>query len=149
MGNIFNNDFQEFIACLNKYDVDYILVGGYSVILHGYPRNTGDLDVWVNPVKDNYVKLMFAFQEFGLPSIPTEMFFDLQNYDVFGFGRPPVSIEILTNVKGLTFEVAKKDIVIFEEDHVKVKTISYRHLIEAKKSSNRPRDINDIENLEK
>lgn len=149
MGNIFNNDFQEFIVCLNKHNVDYILVGGYSVILHGYPRTTGGLDIWVNPIITNYEKLMTAFLEFGLPHIPSEKFFDLQNYVVFGFGRPPVSIEILTNVLGLTFDVAKKDIVIFEEDNIKVKTISYRHLIEAKKTSNRPRDINDIENLEK
>jgi hypothetical protein len=149
MGNIFNNDFREFILCLNKHEVDYILVGGYSVILHGYPRTTGDLDVWVNPIKENYNKLMVAFQEFGLPNIPSDAFFDLIQYDVFGFGRPPVSIEILRNVKGLIFEEAKKDIVIFEENDFKVKTISYHHLIEAKKSSNRPRDINDIENLEK
>lgn len=47
-GNIFNDDFRDFIHCLNKHDVEYILVGGYSVIAHGYPRTTGNMDIWVN-----------------------------------------------------------------------------------------------------
>jgi len=59
-------DFQEFITILNNYEVDYILVGGYSVILHGYSRTTGDLDVWVKPEKNNYKKLVNACIEFGL-----------------------------------------------------------------------------------
>ena len=48
MGNIFNKDFRDFIAALNKNEVRYILVGGYSVILHGYSRTTGDMDFWVD-----------------------------------------------------------------------------------------------------
>ncbi|MGN6177564.1 MAG: hypothetical protein ACTHNW_00170 [Mucilaginibacter sp.] len=47
MGNIFNDDFREFIQCFNLANVKYILVGGYSVILHGYSRTTGDMDIWV------------------------------------------------------------------------------------------------------
>jgi hypothetical protein len=133
MADIFNSDFEVFFKCLNDRDVDYILVGGYSVVLHGYPRTTGALDVWVNPVEENYAKLMKAFIDFGLPSIPKKSFFDLDNFDVFGFGRPPVSIEILTQVKGLDFQDAKSEIVVFEENDLKVKTISYRHLLEAKK----------------
>ena len=53
MGNIFNDDFQDFIQALNHHNVEYILVGGYSVILHGYARTTGDLDIWVNKTKNN------------------------------------------------------------------------------------------------
>jgi hypothetical protein len=48
MGNLFNQDFNDFIQLLRKHDVAYILVGGYSVVLHGYPRTTGDLDLWIN-----------------------------------------------------------------------------------------------------
>ena len=54
MGNIFNGDFQDFITALNNNEVEYILVGGYSVILHGYSRTTGDLDIWVNKKSENY-----------------------------------------------------------------------------------------------
>lgn len=63
MGNIFNSDFRDFISALNNNTVDYILVGGYSVILHGYLRTTGDLDIWVNKKKKNYAKLVKAFEE--------------------------------------------------------------------------------------
>ena len=51
MGNIFNEDFQDFISALNKHNVEYLLVGGYSVILHGYARTTGDLELWINKTK--------------------------------------------------------------------------------------------------
>jgi hypothetical protein len=54
MANIFNDDFQDFLKSLNESQVEYILVGGYSVILHGYSRTTGDMDIWVRKTKDNY-----------------------------------------------------------------------------------------------
>ena len=53
MGNIFNNDFQDFISALNNNNVEYLLVGGYSVILHGHSRTTGDMDIWVNRTSEN------------------------------------------------------------------------------------------------
>ncbi|MFD1629669.1 hypothetical protein [Pseudopedobacter beijingensis] len=54
MGNIFNEDFKEFITLLNTYNIKYILVGGYSVVLHGYPRSTEDMDIWVEQSIENY-----------------------------------------------------------------------------------------------
>ncbi len=64
--NIFNEDFQDFIIALNTCKVEYILVGGYSVILHGYARTTGDMDIWVNATEENYGRLVKAFALFGL-----------------------------------------------------------------------------------
>ncbi len=61
MGNIFNQDFQEFVRSLNKFEVEYLLVGGYTVVLYGYHRTTGALDIWVNPTEANYSKLNLAF----------------------------------------------------------------------------------------
>jgi hypothetical protein len=55
MGNIFNEDFRDFITALNKSQVDYMLVGGYSVILHGYSRTTGDMDIWVEKKKQTII----------------------------------------------------------------------------------------------
>jgi len=66
MGDIFNDDFIDFIACFNKHNVEYVLVGGYSVILHGYIRTTGDMDIWVNSTKENYQKNLKSFSDFGL-----------------------------------------------------------------------------------
>jgi len=62
MANIFNDDFQDFLKALNEFQVEYILVGGYSVILHGYSRTTGDMDIWVKKTKENYLKIGRAFR---------------------------------------------------------------------------------------
>jgi hypothetical protein len=61
MGNIFKEDFREFIDALNINGVRYILVGGYSVILHGHSRTTGDMDIWVDRTLENYKKIISFF----------------------------------------------------------------------------------------
>jgi hypothetical protein len=70
MANIFNDDFRDFLDALNHNEVKYILVGGFSVILHGYPRTTGDMDIWVQRSSENYQKIKKAFFEFGMPVFP-------------------------------------------------------------------------------
>ena len=67
MGNVFNPDFQEFLLTLNKNEVHYVLVGGYSVIYHGFPRTTGDLDLFIEVSKSNYLKLAQAVEQFQMP----------------------------------------------------------------------------------
>jgi hypothetical protein len=149
MGNIFNQDFQDFINSLNKFNVDYLLVGGYAVILRGYNRTTGDMDIWVNKTQENYKKLVEAFYQFGLSvSDMTESnFLTNSNFDVFTYGRPPVSIDIMTAVKGLTFTEAysKKEVYDFED--LTINLISKSDLLVAKKAANRLKDLNDIEHL--
>lgn len=88
MGNIFHDDFRDFIKALNSQQVEYILVGGYSVILYGYARTTGDIDIWVNPVSENYNKLVKSFQEFGMPlfDMTEKNFLHNKSLDVFTFG---------------------------------------------------------------
>jgi len=149
MGNIFHDDFKDFIKALNNQEVDYILVGGYSVILHGYSRTTGDLDIWVNPTTDNYNKLIKAFYEFGMAifDMSKENFLYNKEVDVFTFGKPPVSIDIMKEVKGLEFESAYKRSAIVETEGITIRLVDYRDLIKAKKASGRAKDINDIENL--
>jgi hypothetical protein len=61
MGNIFNDDFQDFLKSINNKQVKYVLVGGYSVIFHGFPRTTGDLDIFVEVSQYNYLRLKEAF----------------------------------------------------------------------------------------
>lgn len=150
MGNIFNQDFQEFILSLNEANVDYMLVGGYAVILYGYHRTTGDLDVWIKPTPENFKKMKKAFLLFGLPTdvISEDDFVNNKDFEVFTFGRPPVSINIMTNVKGLEFDDAYKSSIINETEGFEIRLISYNQLIESKKSSNRFRDLNDIAQLE-
>ena len=149
MGNIFNEDFRDFINCFNTYKVKYILVGGYSVILHGYSRTTGDMDLWVERTKENYENIKIAFLHFGMPvfDMTEEVFLNNVYLNVFTFGRPPSSIDIMVAVKGLNFEECYKNAVYFEEDGLMVRTIYINDLISAKKASGRAKDINDLENL--
>lgn len=149
MGNIFDEDFREFIEALNKHNVEYILVGGFSVILYGYSRTTGDLDLWVNKSTENYAKLVKAFNQFGMPvfDMTEENFLNHPFWDVFSFGRSPVAIDILTAVKGLNFEEAYLKSKIFEEQGIQIRTIHKNDLIKAKKASNRPKDQDDIDNI--
>jgi hypothetical protein len=149
MGNIFNEDFRDFINSLNNYDVKYILVGGYSVILHGYSRTTGDMDIWVERTSENYKKINTAFLNFGMPvfDMTEHAFLNDKKLDVFTFGRPPSSIDIMVAVKGLNFADCYKNAVYFEEDGLKIRTIYITDLINAKKASGRSKDMDDLENL--
>ncbi len=151
MGNIFNSDFQDFITALNRSEVEYVLVGGYSVILHGYARTTGDLDIWVNKTVENYQKIVHAFKMFGMPvfDMTEENFLNNSNVDVFTFGRPPVSIDLITSIKGLEFEPTYKKALVHKVDELEIRLIHLNDLIQAKKSAGRPRDMNDIEHLNK
>lgn len=149
MGNVFDDDFRDFISALNEEEVDYILVGGFSVILHGYSRTTGDLDVWVKKTELNYHKLSKAFQKFGMPvfDMTRDNFLNHPTWDVFTFGRSPVAIDIMTSVKGLDFEETFGQTKLFEEDGLFIRTIHKNDLITAKKASNRPKDQDDLENI--
>ncbi|RYD80149.1 MAG: hypothetical protein EOP55_03010, partial [Sphingobacteriales bacterium] len=143
MGNIFNDDFREFIQALNQNNVKYILVGGYSVILHGYSRTTGDMDIWVERTEENYKKIFNAFYQFGMPvfDMTKENFLNHPDWEVFSFGRPPTSIDLMIMVKGLNFEECYTNAVFFEEDDLIIRTINYEDLLTAKKSSARAKDI--------
>ncbi|MBE8713590.1 nucleotidyltransferase [Sphingobacterium hungaricum] len=149
MGNIFQEDFREFIQALNNNKVRYILVGGFAVIMHGYSRTTGDMDIWVDRTKENYLNLVKAFQEFGMPTfdMTEENFLNHIEWDVFTFGVPPVAIDIMVQVKGLVFDENFSSAVEFEDDGLKIRTLHKNQLLEAKRHSNRPKDIDDINNL--
>jgi hypothetical protein len=147
--NIFNEDFQDFISALNNNEVEYILVGGYSVILHGYSRTTGDLDIWVNKEKGNYLKLVKAFTEFKMPvfDMTEDNFLQNPELNVFTFGRPPSRIDIMTDVKGLNFNETFKTSQIVQVEDLKVRLIERNQLLKAKRAAGRFKDLDDIENL--
>lgn len=150
MGNIFNEDFRDFIAALNAQQVRYILVGGYSVILHGYPRTTGDMDIWVDRTSENYSKLLLAFHQFKMPvfDMTEENFLDHPDWNVFTFGIPPVAIDLMVQIKGLDFQSCYDKSIVFKEEDLEIRTINKEDLIKAKKSAGRPKDLNDLENFD-
>ncbi len=148
MADYFNKDFKDFISALNNQKVDYILAGGMAVILHGYVRATGDMDIWVNKRVENYQKLVAAFKEFRMPVFDmTESNFMSDQYDVWTFGVSPVKIEIMTAVKGLKFEEAYASSQIYTEDNVSIRFLGINSLIQAKKAAGRFKDLDDIDQL--
>jgi hypothetical protein len=150
MGNIFNSDFRDFIEALNKNDVRYILVGGYSVILHGYSRTTGDMDLWVERTKENYLKILNAFAEFGMSvfDMTEENFLNHPVWDVFTFGITPVAIDLMIKLEGIDFPSAYNRSVIFKDEDLEIRTIHKNDLIAAKQKAGRSKDLDDLENLQ-
>lgn len=126
-----------------------MLVGGYAVVLHGYPRTTGDMDLWVERSVENYQKIKRAFSQFGMPvfDMNEKNFISHPVWDVFTFGNPPVAIDIMTRIEGMDFETVFKRSVIFEDEELKIRTIHKNDLIRAKKNAGRSKDLNDLENL--
>ena len=150
MQNIFNQDFREFIEALNAHKVEYILVGGYAVILHGYLRTTGDLDIWLNRTEDNYLKFIKAGNSFGQPTAQFTLSNFLSNFDidVFSFGKPPMAIDIMLEVKGLNFKECFEKSQFQDVEGLSVNVIWLPHLIAAKKAAGRGKDLVDIEYLD-
>lgn len=151
MGNIFNSDFRDFIMALNKNAVKYILVGGYSVILHGYSRTTGDMDIWVERSDENYSKIVKAFKDFGMPvfDMTKENFLEHPIWDVFTFGIPPVAIDVMIKIDGFNFEEVIERSVILNDGDLVVRVIHKNDLIAAKLKANRFKDMDDVENLKR
>src|SRR6516165_8615376 len=100
----FPADLREFLKLLNSARVEYLLVGGYAVAYYGYPRATADLDVWVAASDNNARKLVRTLKEFGfdLPNLRPEIF--LAKDRIVRFGEPPLRIEILTSISGVSFD---------------------------------------------
>ena len=126
-----------------------MLVGGYAVILHGYRRTTGDMDIWIRNDKANYEKLIKAFFEFGLPVLDMTLknFLNTKNMDVFSYGRPPVSIEIMTLLKGCDFDESFKLSQIYSDEGLEIRTIHINTLKQSKKAAGRYKDLDDLEKL--
>lgn len=137
-------DFKEFLSLLNSNKVEYLLIGGYAVGYYGYPRPTGDMDVWINRTPDNAQRVVHALREFGF-DCPIKLL--VKENEVIRMGVPPFRLEILTTISGVTFSEcygARLQVVIDETD---VSLISLPHLKLNKRASGRSKDITDLENL--
>ena len=140
-------DFREFLNLLNSLQVDYILVGGYAVAYHGYPRYTGDIDIWVAVFEENAKRIVAALKEFGfdLPELSEELFLD--EHRMTRLGREPVKIEILNHISGVDFSGAKERAELADFDGLKVPVISLSDLRVNKRASGRSKDLADLDNL--
>ena len=140
-------DFKEFLRLLNAHNVEYLLIGGYAVGYHGYPRATVDMDIWIAIHPANAEKTVAALKEFGFdpPDLSPQLF--LQEWQIIRMGVPPVRIEIATTISGVDFAECYAQRVQDQLDGVEVKLISRDHLKRNKKASGRHQDLADLEHL--
>ena len=140
-------DFKEFLKLLNVHQVEYLLIGGYAVGYHGYPRATADMDIWISMHPGNAERIVAVLKEFGFdpPELSLELF--LKDWQIIRLGVPPVRIELATTVSGVNFSECYAERVVDVLDGVKVNLISLKHLKNNKKSCGRHQDLADLENL--
>ncbi len=140
-------DFKEFLKLLKEHEVRYLLIGGYAVGFHGYPRATADMDIWVAIHPENANKIVTVLKEFGfdLPELSQNLF--LQEKQIIRMGVPPVKLEISTSISGVEFDACYEKRIVAELDGVEVNLIGLNDLKVNKKASGRSKDITDLENL--
>src|SRR5690606_35985404 len=133
-------DFKDFLKLLNENAVDYLLIGGYAVAYYGYPRATVDMDVWVAISPGNAEKTTRALRDFGfdVPELSAELF--LSPNKVVRMGVPPLRIEVLTTISGVSFDECFRHRTVAEIDGVPVSLISLEHLKINKRASGRLKD---------
>jgi predicted nucleotidyltransferase len=141
------SDFKEFLKLLNAHKVEYLLIGGYAVGYHGYPRATVDMDIWIAMNPANSQKIVTVLKEFGfdLPELSPELF--QKEWQITRLGVPPVMIELATTLSGVNFNECYAERVVDILDGVKVNLISLKHLKMNKTASGRHQDLADLENL--
>ena len=143
-----SRDFREFVASLNAHDVRYLVVGGYAVALHGYPRFTKDLDVWLWLEAENAAKAVQALADFGFASLDLKSDDFLVPDQIIQLGYPPNRIDLITTLPGVEFVSCFDQREIVMVDDILVNFIDRESLKRNKQASGRLQDLADLENLE-
>ncbi len=140
-------DFKDFLRLLNAHRVEYLLIGGYAVSYHGYPRATVDLDIWIARTPDNAQHVLAVLREFGFadPVLTTALF--LEQDRIIRMGVPPFRIEVATTISGVEFDTCYRSRIDAVIDGVPVPVIDLASLRRNKRAAGRNKDLDDLENL--
>ena len=143
-----NRDFVDLLRAFVAADVRFLVVGAYALAVHGRPRGTGDLDVWVEASPDNAACVMRALQAFGAPVAEISQA-DFERPGVtYQMGLPPGRIDVLTDLTGISFAEAWPDRMRRPFGDVEVDFIGRASFIRNKRATGRPKDLVDVEGLE-
>lgn len=140
-------DFKEFLRLLNAHQVEYLLIGGYAVGFHGHPRATGDLDIWVGTDDANAQRVVRVIREFGFDDNQLTDALVAQPGHIIRMGVPPVRIEVLNSISGVSFKECLARSVPADLDGVPLRMIGLSDLRINKLQSGRPKDLADLEEL--
>jgi predicted nucleotidyltransferase len=141
------DEYLSFIRLLNEHQVEYVVLGGYAVIVHGYIRTTGDVDILINTTEQNADKMLMVMLKFGYDVYDFELKDFIQEPGCISLDRYNGKIEILTSTLGVTFEECYANKVVVETDGIPINFISLTDLIKNKQAVGRPKDLEDIRNL--
>jgi len=144
-----NRDFAEMLGALCDQQVEFLIVGAYAMAAHGLPRATGDIDIWVRPTEGNAEKVWAALQAFGAPVFNLTLKDLSEPGIVFQIGLPPNRIDILTRITGVDFEQAWSERLEIVLDGRTLPVLGRADLIHNKRSTGRPKDLGDVQMLEK
>lgn len=147
--SMFNKHFQEFIELLEKNRVSYLIVGGYAVGVHGFPRYTGDLDVFVAINERNAERIVQTFTDFGFGDIGLSPDDFTEEELVVEIGREPMKIQILTGIDGVKFNECQTSALPIDLGGIKVPFIGFSELLKNKAASPRAKDKIDLEELKR
>ncbi len=144
---ILNPDFKEFFQLLNANDVRYMIVGGYAVAYHGYPRYTKDIDVWIWINPENAKKIVKTLKDFGFESLGLQASDFLEAEIIIQLGYAPNRIDLIMGMPGVDFEECYAKRVEEEIEGISLSFIDLENLKKSKQASGRLQDLADIENL--
>jgi hypothetical protein len=140
-------DFKELLALLNAHKVEYVIAGAHALAFHGAPRYTGDLDILVKPDPENADRVVSALNEFGFSSLGLTRDDFMTAETVVQLGVPPVRIDLLTSLTGVTWDQIDAGKEAGHHDGVPVCYIGRQQFIANKRSLGRKKDLADIEAL--
>jgi len=144
---MFSQDFKEFLQLLNDHHVEYMLVGGYAVGFYGYPRYTGDLDIWVKPSRENAERLKTVLEKFGFGALNVSAEDFMKENAVIQLGYPPLRIDLVTTLDGVSFDECSIRKHTHVAEGISADFISLDDLKRNKRATGRARDLDDLENL--
>jgi len=144
-----NEDYREMLENLLNEGVAFILVGAYALAAHGFPRATGDMDIWVKPDANNSKKVYSALAKFGAPMGEISEGEFSQPGLIFQIGIVPRRIDIITKISGVEFDEADADKIIVNIETLKIPVLSIDLLIKNKMATGREKDLLDAKLLMK
>jgi len=145
---LLNPDFRDILSEFIAHEVEFLLVGAYAMAAHGYPKSTGDIDLFIHPTPKNADRVLEALVSFGAPLM------DLTKEDlvtpgiVYQIGVAPRRVDILTHISGVSFAEAWESRIVVEIDELQIPVLSFYHLLQNKRATGRPKDQADLVWLE-
>ncbi len=143
----FQKDFEDFISLCNKYELEYLVIGGFAVSVHGYPRTTKDLDLCINKTEANAKKILAILIDFGFGSLNFKMEDFLKEGVIAQLGYEPIRIDILNDLNGIDFNFAFENKRVVNMNGVPTNFIGYNELLINKERTGREQDLLDVKKL--